>query len=117
MDSSEFDHGDSVRRIRNLNDALRHGQSDIGSVMITPGLRDKGFDFLKKVNQAVASFDQFTENNDPHGEHDFGAVDIDGEKIFWKIDYYDLSLKYHSPDATDASVTHRMMTIMLASEY
>jgi Protein of unknown function (DUF3768) len=34
----------------------------------------------------VANFDAFTEDNDPHGEHDFGAFDMAGEKIFWKID-------------------------------
>lgn len=117
MDKTEFKHGDAVRRIRKLNDALRHGHPGIGTIMVTAGVRDKGFDFLEKVTQAVAEFDTFNGDNDPFGEHDFGIVEVDGEKIFWKIDYYDLSLKYHSPDVNDPSVTHRVLTIMLAREY
>ena len=37
----------------------------------------------------VASFNDFNEDNDPHGEHDFGTIFQDGEKYFWKIDYYE----------------------------
>jgi len=117
MDKAELKQGDAVRRIRELNDALRHGHPGIGTIMVTNGVRDMGFEFLNKVNHAVADFDNFSEDNDPYGEHDFGSVYIEGEKIFWKIDYYDLSLKYHSPDVNDPSVTHRVLTIMLASEY
>jgi hypothetical protein len=55
--------------------------------------------------------------NDPHEEHDFGAFDADGQRVFFKIDYYDESLSYHSPDPTDPAVTKRVITIMLAEEY
>jgi hypothetical protein len=40
-----------------------------------------------------------------------------GSTIFWKIDYFDLKLKWHSPDAANPDVTHRVLTIMLACEY
>ena len=44
------------------------------------------------VLSSVQSFDDFSSDNDPYGEHDFGAIDLpDAEKIFWKIDYYDLA--------------------------
>ncbi|MEQ8826157.1 MAG: DUF3768 domain-containing protein, partial [Parvibaculum sp.] len=62
-------------------------------------------------------FDDFTPDNDPHGEHDFGSVRIDENAIFWKIDYYDRSMEAGSPDPADPEVTTRVLTIMLADEY
>jgi hypothetical protein len=59
----------------------------------------------------------FATPNDPHQEHDFGAFDADGQRVFFKIDYFDESLTYHSPDPADPSVTQRVITIMLAEEY
>ena len=41
------------------------------------------------IREKVETFNTFTSDNDPHGEHDFGAFEHDGKKIFWKIDYYD----------------------------
>ena len=46
-------------------------------------------------------FDDFSERNDPFGEHDFGAIEYEGNTVFWKIDYYDLDLMNHSPDPSD----------------
>ena len=86
-------------------------------MVITAGLQQKGEDYLAKVKSAVSGFDQFTEDNDPHGEHDFGAFTINGEKLFWKIDYFDLELAGHSMDKANPELTHRVLTIMLASEY
>ena len=88
-----------------------------GSLMVTRGIADHGDDFLHRAVAAVQAFDSFTEHNDPFGEHDFGAFDLDGEKIFWKIDCYDTARKYGSPNPGNPAVTHRVLTIMLASEY
>ena len=52
-----------------------------------------------------------------YGEHDFGALEVDGERLFWSIDYFDRSLAAGSPDQADPSVTTRVLTIMLAEEY
>ena len=65
----------------------------------------------------ISLFDDFSEDNDPHREHDFGSLEIVGKKFFWKIDYYDLEMKAHSPDAANPDVTHRVLTIMFAHEY
>ena len=59
----------------------------------------------------------FCHANDPHEEHDFGSFEAEGHTIFFKIDYYDRDLAYHSPDASDPAVTERVMTVMLAEEY
>lgn len=66
---------------------------------------------------AIRSFDGFSKDNDPWGEHDFGAIEIGEEKIFWKIDAYDLDLRWGSPNPANPAVTHRVLTVMLASEY
>jgi hypothetical protein len=65
----------------------------------------------------VRTFDAFAEENDPYGEHDFGAFDFDGQRFFWKIDYYNPPLEVHSEDPTDPSKTRRLLTVMLADEY
>jgi Protein of unknown function (DUF3768) len=106
-----------LKRIQRLNDALRQGQGEHASVVVTAGLQHRGEDFLAKTHQAVAAFDCFSGDKDPHGEHDFGALTIEGEKLFWKIDYFDRMLTAHSPDKANPQLTHRVLTIMLASEY
>jgi len=44
-------------------------------------------------------------------------VDVDGERIMFKLDAYDENLEYGSPNPADPKVTRRVMTILLASEY
>ena len=110
-------HATASAQIRRLNDQFRCLGSGRGSIMLTAGVQDQGPDFVARAVHAVRSFDQFTTGNDPHSEHDFGAFTLDGERLFFKLDYYDLALQGHSPDASDAAVTHRVLTIMFASEY
>jgi len=113
----EIDQEFRKKRIARLNDALRHGQLENSTVVVTIGLQSMGDAFIAKVCQAVIEFDAFSKDNDPYGEHDFGAFEIDGQKIFWKIDPFDLKLERHSLDAANPNLTHRVLTIMLASEY
>jgi len=106
----------SATRIRELNDQFR--KSLMGSrILMTPGVSTLSSEQTVELLTAVKAFDNFTEDNDPYGEHDFGSVNLHGTKYFWKIDYYDLSMTYGSDDAADASKTVRVLTIMLADEY
>ena len=103
-------------RIRALNDELRHTFTG-GMAVMTPGIAALGQEAVERIVKTIAVFDDFCHANDPHEEHDFGSFEADGHKIFFKIDYYDQSLTYHSPDPSDPAVTRRVITIMLAEEY
>jgi hypothetical protein len=104
------------QKIRTLNDELRQHLIG-GGVVMTPGVAALGPVAVERIVKTIAVFDDFCNANDPHEEHDFGAFEDAGETIFFKIDYYDQTLNHHSPDPADTSVTERIMTIMLASEY
>ncbi len=105
-------------RIRELNDALRITlDSKLGKVVMTQGFADFRPRVHEQVIQAMRAFDKFDEANDPNGEHDFGSIEIAGQKFYWKIDYYDPSLEFGSEDPTDPSKTTRVLTIMLAEDY
>jgi hypothetical protein len=65
----------------------------------------------------VKDFNEFDADNDPHHEHDFGAIELNGEKYFWKIDYYDRELRFGSEEPADPEKTTRVLTIMRADEY
>jgi hypothetical protein len=103
-------------RIRALNDELRHTFTG-GMAVMTPGIAALGQEAVERIVKTIAVFDDFCHANDPHEEHDFGSFEADGHKIFFKIDYFDQSLTYHSPDPSDPAVTRRVITIMLAEEY
>lgn len=104
-------------RIRRLNNAMRRGEVTHGSIVMTQGVQALGEDAQLSIVKRIAEYDAFWEDNDPHGEADFGDLKHDDQKVFFKIDYYDLDLKGHSPDAANPDVTHRVLTIMLAQEY
>jgi hypothetical protein len=107
---------DRQLRLAHLNDQLRRTGLG-GEKYLTRGLHDMGPAFVAKTVALVKAFDQFNEDNDPYGEHDFGVVHVDGETVFFKIDYFNRDKTAGSPDPTDPSVTTRVMTVMLAEDY
>jgi Protein of unknown function (DUF3768) len=90
--------------IRTLNDAFRTSLTG-GSVMVTRAVAALGAKTQRQILEAV------------YGEHDFGRITVSGHEILFKIDYYDRDLVAHSPDASDPSVTHRVLMVMLAEDY
>ena len=60
---------------------------------------------------------RFDRDDDPYGEHDFGALTVAGVRLLWKVDYYDAAMTGGSPDPADPSVTTRVLTVMLAHEW
>lgn len=124
---------EKVERIRTFNDAARRALGIACVANMTNGFAAlPDLDRLAALSQ-IMKFDQFTDDNDPYGEHDFGAVyrlapgewtqrrptDLDtiAQTVFWKIDYYDNSYQRGSEEPWDALKTARVLTVMLASEY
>lgn len=107
---------DQATKIARLNDAFRTTLAG-GQVMLTAGVQALDELALAEVLKAVQTFNDFTGDNDPYGEHDFGAFKLVGHRFLWKIDYYDPTLTYGSEDPADPTKTKRVMTIMLAEEY
>lgn len=102
-----------------LNDEFRtsFGEKGNGQIVLTTGIRAFSPQDQVLIFHRIKSFSDFTEEDDPYGEHDFGAVIHEGQKIYFKIDYFDTNTRYASADPADPNLTHRVMTILLASEY
>lgn len=105
-----------MNKIALLNDAFRSTFRG-GKVMVTSGVDELPDCVKAEALLRVANFSDFTADNDPHDEHDFGSFNLVGRKFFWKIDCYDQDMQYGSEDPSDPKRTTRVLTLMLASEY
>lgn len=100
-------------KIQKLNDAFR---KKLSNVILTKGIYSLAEIVQKRLIGKVIDFDDFNEDNDPYGEHDFWIIKMDWKKFYWKIDYYDKDRKYGSPDPSNEKETTRVLTILLAEE-
>ena len=99
-----------------LNDNFRKTFTG-GQVLLTAGIATMSSEDKANIISLVQNFDNFTPDNNPYSENDFGTFDYKGEKILWKIDYYDLNNKYHSEDPSNPYITNRILTIMTVFEW
>ena len=106
----------SAERIREQNDRFRTTITD-GKMLMTAGVNVLPAEVKAAVIQRVMTFLDFTADNDPHEEHDFGNFTLSGRKFFWKIEYYDAKMEFGSEDPADPTKTTRVLTIMLPEEY
>ena len=120
-------------RIARLNDLARSAMGIACTAVATPGFQSLPNADQSQVRELIENFDAFDEDNDPHGERDFGTIyqlgdglwtterprvpEDEQERVFWKLDYYDRDLAGASADAADPAVTRRVLTIMLSDEY
>ena len=124
---------EQTARIARLNDLARRAMGIACTAVATVGFRSLPESDQSRVRELIETYDAFDEDNDPHGERDFGAIyqitdgrwtterprvrDDERERIFWKFDYYDRDLRFGSEDAANPAITRRVLTIMLADEY
>jgi Protein of unknown function (DUF3768) len=80
-DEHEEIEGDNSAKIRTLNDRLRKSLTG-GRVMMTGAVSALPPDVRARVIELTRAFDEFTPDNDPHQEHDFGSFEIDGQEFF-----------------------------------
>ena len=106
----------NTAKIRELNDQFRQTFLS-GDVLLTTGFQSLSEDLQTKAINAIQKFDNFTKDNDPYGEHDFGEIIIDNQKVWFKIDYYGLDLQSGSSDPSNPAVTKRVLAIFLPEEY
>ena len=97
--------------------ALKDDHTIRGKCVKTDGIDCLDYEVQITILKMLHNFDGFSEDNDPHGEHDFGFFTYRDNKIFWKIDYYDTSYEYASEDPSNLDKTRRVLTVMLASEW
>jgi hypothetical protein len=97
---------DKSGRIRELNDVLRSTFSG-GKVVMTDGVAALLEHELPQLLEKVRRFDEFSEENDPYGEHDFGSLQLAGQTYFFKVDYYALDMDGGSEDPADPTKTTR----------
>lgn len=103
--------------IRDLNDKFRRGEI-AGRFLLMGELATEKPEVLSAALQGVKNYDKFKPRNDPYEEHDFGSFDLNGRTVMFKIDYYARDdMESLSPDASDQSVTTRVMTIFYAEDY
>ena len=95
---------------------VRFGASEILVSLMLVYVADLVLDVRARLILAVKSFNDFTKENDPYGEHDFGEIVVDSETYFWKIDYYAPDLRGGAENAA-LPETARVLTIMRADEY
>ena len=81
--------------------------------MMTRGVQSSGL--VPEVLEHVRAFNIFNNDNDPHGEHDYGGFDCGGSRYFWKIDYYDEQLEFWKSPLEDGC--QRVLTIGRMDEY
>jgi hypothetical protein len=88
-----------------------------GQFVMTSGVAAMGPDARLAATRQVAAFEAFTPDNDPHGWHEFGAVEVFGTTIWFKVDLYDVNYEMGSDEPTDPEQTRRVLTMLLPSEY
>lgn len=74
-------------------------------------------EFKRAALQAIGAIETFDPDNDPNGFHDFGAVEIEGRTVWFKVDHYDQTYTYGSEDPVDLTITRRVMTVMFPEDW
>lgn len=107
---------DDVQTIARPNDRVRQGLDRTTRITMTANLLGQLSNgapegqlyaqaaALRSVKSCIFSEDS--------PERDMAFIDINGVRAYFRIDYYDLQLRYGSDDPANPEVTCRVLTIM-----
>lgn len=102
------------------NDELRiNGKAINGRIILVGDLMNE-VDDVEKMSAVIAAlkgFSDFNQGNDPHGEHDYGSFEVNGELMMFKVDYYALNEEELSEHPEDPNVTVRVLSVFYAHDY
>ena len=131
IDSSPTDYVPDAARIAAQNDTFRRrigsvvagafhpGGAELrGRVFATAAVAARGRPFVLSCLRAVAGVTDFPPEDDPDGLRDFGAVEVEGARVWWKIDFYsDDRLEWGSERPDDPARTYRVLTILFPEDW
>lgn len=124
---------EQIATIAALNDLARRTMGVTCRTVVTQGIAALDANEQIRIFKLIESFEDFTPDNDPRGEHDAGFLyrDVTSQwhtrwtedetrpalSVMWKIDYYDRELEFGSAEPWNPDATTRVLTILLANEY
>lgn len=125
---TDASHVPDVARIAAQNDRFRRhmcahaahppGGRLRGTLVFTRAVAARGTLFRLWCMTRIAAQDVFPPESDPDGWHDFGAVEVWGETVWWKVDLYaDEGMTWGSERPDDPAQTYRLLTVMLPSDW
>ena len=79
MDTKQTVVNETSAKIAAINDEFRRKMEGCTATRGVAALAP----FMNEIFVRVRDFSKFTEDNDPYGEHDFGLVEIVGNKVFF----------------------------------
>jgi hypothetical protein len=129
--SQEISMTEKTDQTRRLNDLARTRPETVNASWVmtqgvlhlmtgdedAPDATARAVERVTALRAAIAQFSDWDEGNDPYGEHDFGAFDLLGERLFFKIDYYHPDHDTHAPVPSNIELCRRVLTVMRADEY
>ena len=99
----------TAKDIADQNDKIRKtglfGPDEPNKLLISPGVADLGTDAMGVLVMEFMHFKKFNAEDDPSGHHDFGALEVSGIVVWFKI------------DTVDADMDARVITFCLPSEF
>lgn len=108
--------------IAGLNDRVRQGLDPTARVVTTRNCLAsfcdlENFPHMMLTQAALVRAVRHCTFSGESPERDFATFTFQDRTVWLKIDYYDAALEFGSEDPADASVTTRVLTILLPEDY